>query len=148
MSRKKLHITQQLKLIRLAKGLVVCLLALSFALEFVMLNLISACKEQKTEISVSYAQVSDELLEVTDTISITLSQEYQEFLDYIKKKHEEQNRNKTENQQFTAFNLFFVEKFSFQFDNYFFWEKQSLNVFYQAPFTQKSSSEVFHPPQV
>jgi hypothetical protein len=147
MKKQKSHIAKQLQLIKLTKTLVVCLLGLSFVLEFVMLNFISAYKEQKVIITVSYEQVTGGLIAVTDTIGITVSQEYQEFIDYLKRKHEEQNRNTTENHQFTAFNLFFVDKFSFQFENAFCLEKQALNAFYQEPFTQKALSEIFHPPK-
>ncbi|WP_026999276.1 hypothetical protein [Eisenibacter elegans] len=148
MKKQKSHIAKQFQLIKLTKTLVVCLLGLSFVLEFVMLNFISACKEQKVIVTVSYDQVTGDLIAVTDTIGTTVSQEYQEFIDYIKKKHEEKNRNTTENHQFTAFNLFFVDKFAFQFKNGFCLGKQGLNAFYQEPFTQKALSEIFHPPKV
>jgi hypothetical protein len=147
MKEKKSHIAKQLKLIKLTKTLVVILLGLSFVLEFVMLNFISAYKEQKIVVT-SYKQVADELVAVSDTIYVTISQEYQAFLDYVKQKHEEQNQNKTENYQFSAFHLFLVDKFSFQFKNDFCLEKQVLNAFYQAPFTQKLASDIFHPPKV
>lgn len=144
------HIAKQLKLIKTARFLLVFLLGLSFALEFMMLNFISAYKEQKVIITtVSYEKVKDDLVAVTDTISVTISQEFQDFLDYVKKKHEEQNRNKTENHQFsTAFNLFFVDKFSFQFQQDVWDEKSALNACYQAPFAQKVWFDIFHPPKV
>ena len=148
MKERKSHITKQIQLIKMTKVLVVCLLGLSFMLEFVMLNLISAHKEQKVVVTVSYNQVAGRLVAVSDTLYVTVNQEYQEFISYIKKKHEEQNQNKTENHQFAAFNLFFVDKFSFQFESSFCLKKLVLNAFYQESFTQKASSDIFHPPQV
>jgi hypothetical protein len=148
MKNRKANIAKQLKIIKMTKILVVILLGVSFALEFLMLNFISAYKEQIIIIAISYDQVTGDLIAVTDTIGTTVSQEYQEFIDYIKKKHEEKNRNTTENHQFTAFNLFFVDKFAFQFKNGFCLGKQGLNVCYQAPCTQEALSEIFHPPKV
>jgi hypothetical protein len=148
MKNRKTKIAEQLRIIKMTKTLVVILMGMSFALEFVLLNFISAYKEQKIIVTVSYEQVTGGLVAVTDTIGITISQEFQEFINYVKKKHEEQNRSKTENHQFAAFNLFFVDTFAFQFENGFCLEKQALNACYQAPFSQKVLSEIFHPPQV
>jgi hypothetical protein len=148
MKEKKSHIAKQLKIIKLTKMFVVSLLALSFALEFVMLNLISTYQEQKIVTKLSYDQIAGELVAVSDTISVNISQEYQAFLDYVKQKHEEQNQNKTKNYQFNAFHLFLVDKFSFQFKNGFCLEKQVLNAFYQEPFVERTSFDIFHPPKV
>lgn len=147
MKTQKTHIAKQLKFIKLLKTIVVCMIGLSFMLEFVMFNFIAIHKEQKIA-ETSYKEVSNELVAVTEVITIKVSEEYKAFLDYVEQKNEEQSRNKTENTQLVAFNLFFINNYSFQFESGFYLDKQPQNAFYKEPFTHKILSNIFHPPQV
>ncbi|WP_448519927.1 hypothetical protein [Rhodoflexus sp.] len=147
MLERKRHIAQQIKLIRRAKTLVLLLLALSFVLELVLLNLISAYHEQWVSADLSLGQVKNEIHAVTTHVRSEIAEKYKALLDYIKKKHEEQNRHQTKNHQFSVFNLFIVDKFYFQFENNFCLERQFFSAFYQESFTQEVFSDIFHPPQ-
>lgn len=147
MQKQNIHIIRQIKIIRATKIIIIWLLGFSFVLEFMILNMLTNFSEQKV-LSVSGEKVSNKVVAVTKFVKITITKEYQAFLDYIKKKHEEQNRNKTENHQFTAFNLFLVEKFFYQYDKTFYTKEQVFNSYYREPPPQKALIDIFHPPQV
>lgn len=145
---KQKRLAFQLRLMKLARYLLVGMLGLSFAIEFLMLNLFSIRSTQYVH-DASYQQPSDNpLVMATSIMTITVSQEYHAFLSYIKKKQEEKSQSKTENSQYVGFSLFFIERFSHQFEGIPSLERQVLNAHYQAPDAQKALSEIFHPPKV
>lgn len=141
------HITKQLILIRLIKIVASCLIAVSFGLEFALLNFVAIHKEEKITVH-SYQEVSGELVSITDTITVTLADEYRELFDYIRKKQEDQTRNQSEEYKFGSFHLFFSKQLSFDFVTGSCLEKPSLLGHYQVPDVVGSYRRIFHPPIV
>jgi hypothetical protein len=146
MKKGKTSIEKQFHIIKLAKGLVVCLLMLSFALEFVMLNFISTYQHKQTVVT-SWKQAGDSLVAITDTITVQLSQEWQSWVAFMNKKQEENQSKQTENQTAQTFHLFMEEKFVFQCHVYSLPTILHLIGFYQPPHTQAHLLGVFRPPQ-
>lgn len=146
MKKGETSIEKQLHIIKLMKSLMVCLLMLSFALEFVMLNVISTYQNKQVVVT-SLKRVESELVAIKDTITIQLSQEWLSWVAFMKKKQEENQSKQTENQTAQTFHLFMEEKFLFQCHVYSLPTKLHLIGFYQPPHTQAHLRGVFRPPQ-
>jgi hypothetical protein len=147
------QIRQQVRLIRLAKLALACLVGVALVLEFLVLNFVAnyqvnqAASDSPASTEIQAAPFLS-LKEAQTRFVLDLDAELDAWLAYLKQKSETQNRNQQETIQFQyAFCLFFVTPPSFTFRKYFLAGKQALNARYVAPFAKKITADIFHPPR-
>lgn len=141
----------QLRVLKIAKALLLVLLGISFALEFVLLNLVSNVptkyNEQVLQLQPIEKQIDTTLTSYKDSVSQVIYYRWKKLLTAVKKKNEQNKKEEKDTSYqihinlfispFPVYALFYTKPIEID-------EWKSHNVFFvTSPFL----SEVFHPPQ-
>jgi hypothetical protein len=141
----------QLRVLKITKALLLVLLGISFALEFVLLNLVSDVptkyNEQVLQLQPIEEQIDTTLTSYKDSVTQVIYYRWKKLLTAVKKKNEQNKKEEKDTSYHIHINLFITPLPSYAL---FCTKPMEINewkcrnvLLFTSPFL----SEVFHPPQ-